>query len=1039
MALGRLSRRSHLLAAFGLVAVFFQTDVTAKPRSAIVKSSRRQKNRYLQVLVRDINGKALPNAEVIVLDAVLKTPLSGQKFKVNKQGKSMILVRTHPQVALMAAAPGKESQTLPVYWGKEYTFTLRQPRQKLPALTPKAERPITIIPAPPIKKTRAVSVVAEDLDGKRLRDAEVAVLEAESKKIVLRKLLINGLGSFEIEKDPGKRLVMAAIAPGRLSSVKDLGEQNNYIFKLRRRLQEGRIQIVVRDSDEQVVKGAAVRLNGGTIQLAAGKTDPKGELDLKFQYEEDARLNMEIRHPDYRHLKQDVRLKVQTTFSLQLKPLMKSYVFSVVVEDENGGRVRDAEVSIIEAGTQKHLANKLLLNGLGTIEVQTRPKSELKAVVKAAGRERLVQKFGREKNIVFKLKRLSETGRLFVTLVDERGRGIRNAHVLLTDGTRAIFISKTNVRGQAAIKFEYQEDSALRLTLQHKEYKQQQVVVDRAAIDRRTLEVKLIPLKMTYNLSVTVAGEAGENLPDARVAVRQLGTKRVLHEESLRRGRGNIKVEAASDSKLEIVASADRREPVTREVNGSGDYRFKLRWRVERGRTSVDVTDDTGKPLARALVALTDSGKRIKAIQTDAKGRADLSFLYTGASQLEVGVKHKNFLPAAGVLRPDTGSVTIRLKPLEKTYLISLVVESEKGERLKDAEVKALDTEHEKLLARKLFQLGIGSVELKAAPDANIELIASAPGHESGSLKLGKSKSYVFVLKRRMLKGKVAVSLKSSNGAKISNASAIISEAGRELVRGTSDVKGWTQLTFQYSDPSLTTLEVIHGGYQTRKLPLRPGRDQSVDVVLLPRRPKVKSAFLTVIVLSKTFTASPKTYARVRSGVEKILSDCVKHRGLWAHIGMVSLGDGRTRELLSMSSGVDGKKVKQVKGRLSDLYSQAGTLSWRDLNSLAGYLDKTGKVGASGCDILVLAPKNLSMDGELSLYEAGGEPVLEAFRKKNLRLRLVEIGVLNDVTRAYRELCEGTQGFYKTLLVNDSLPKAISDLQFHFPSPPPPN
>jgi len=77
------------------------------------------------------------------------------------------------------------------------------------------------------------------------------------------------------------------------------------------------------------------------------------------------------------------------------------------------------------------------------------------------------------------------------------------------------------------------------------------------------------------------------------------------------------------------------------------------------------------------------------------------------------------------------------------------------------------------------------------------------------------------------------------------------------------------------------------------------------------------------------------------------------------------------------------------------------------------------------------------LDEKLSLYDAGGDSVMGSFRQNNLRLRLIEIGFTEDRTRAYRELCEKTQGFYRAVKIGDKLDEQVARLQFHFPTPPP--
>jgi hypothetical protein len=168
-----------------------------------------------------------------------------------------------------------------------------------------------------------------------------------------------------------------------------------------------------------------------------------------------------------------------------------------------------------------------------------------------------------------------------------------------------------------------------------------------------------------------------------------------------------------------------------------------------------------------------------------------------------------------------------------------------------------------------------------------------------------------------------------------------------------------------------------------------------------------------------------------------VLQDCAGNPDVWRDVALLGLGDGRVREILPLTKNLGEAEVKEAKTRLSGLAGDAGTLSWRDLEKLAQFLGNSSAIGDAGADVLVLAPRNVALDEKLSLYDAGGDGVMDGFRQKNLRLRLIEIGATDDGTKAYKELCEKTQGIYKAVKMGEKLGEEIAKLQFHFPTPPP--
>lgn len=382
-------------------------------------------------------------------------------------------------------------------------------------------------------------------------------------------------------------------------------------------------------------------------------------------------------------------------------------------------------------------------------------------------------------------------------------------------------------------------------------------------------------------------------------------------------------------------------------------------------------------------------------------------------------------------------AVVSPVQPERKARSLTVVVETPEGTRLKDAEIAILDAATKKIFERKFLIEGLGIVQVEAEPGQDIELLATAPGRVTESLKVGKEESYAFKLRRRESEARMKVTVKDATGRRVVKASVLATEDGRELGRSATDDQGVASVAFTYGDEARLLVEVHHGGYQARKTPVRLPRDESLEVVLLPVRPVVKSSFATVLVLSKSFTASRAAYNRVRDGLGRILDECAEHEDLWSGVGLLGLGDGRVREVVPLSKTLDEGAARQARAALGGLEPYAGTLSWRDLETLAQYLAKSGQIGEAGCEVLVLAPRNLAMDDTLSLYDAGGEALVESFRAKNLRLRLIEVGTAEEPNRAYQELCERTQGFYQSVPSGENLAQDIVQLQFHYPTPPP--
>jgi hypothetical protein len=425
-----------------------------------------------------------------------------------------------------------------------------------------------------------------------------------------------------------------------------------------------------------------------------------------------------------------------------------------------------------------------------------------------------------------------------------------------------------------------------------------------------------------------------------------------------------------------------------------------------------------------------------------APGKAPKTQIVYWASQYEFKLHDPGqVLPSEPISTPTSTTVTVvAVQPapaVRKTRTVSVVVEGEEGPRLKDAEVAVLESKTKKILERKLLVEGLGAVEVAEDAGTPLELIATVPGRDSTTQAVGGESSYVFKLKRRQTTNKLSVAVKDSLGRAVAEATVVATEGGRKLASVATDNQGLAELNFAFSDPSDLALEVHHGGYRPKTTPVRPSQDTKLEVVLMPARPAIKSSLVTVLVLSKAFAANPKHFEALRAAVTRVLQDCAGNPDVWRDVALLGLGDGRVREILPLTKNLGEAEVKEAKTRLSGLAGDAGTLSWRDLEKLAQFLGNSSAIGDAGADVLVLAPRNVALDEKLSLYDAGGDGVMDGFRQKNLRLRLIEIGATDDGTKAYKELCEKTQGIYKAVKMGEKLGEEIAKLQFHFPTPPP--
>ena len=557
----------------------------------------------------------------------------------------------------------------------------------------------------------------------------------------------------------------------------------------------------------------------------------------------------------------------------------------------------------------------------------------------------------------------------------------------------------------------------------------------------RVQKVVVVPARQKRSVSIVVEGVEGRRLRDSEVAVLNARTKKIIERKLLLEGLGSVEFETDEDLVLELVATAPGRKSTALKLGAGNSYIFKLQRREVNASSSVVVKDTGGKLLTGAQVIVAEAGKVLARASSDAKGMAALKYAYTDAATLTVEAVLDGYKAVQSPLNTRVATTNLSLEPIIHTIdrTLSLIIQGNGGERLEQADVSVLDVQTSKLYERVLLQQGVGSVRFKTKENVQLKLQASAAGRVTASQPIGKANSYTFKLERKQLKAKVAVTVKDNVGRMVAGASILVTEEGRQLASVTTDKRGWAEVGYAYSDASLILIETYHGGYKTRKAPLSPGRDHAVAIVLMPQRRAVKPSMYAVVVLSKAFTSSAKNLARVRMTMKQIMNDCLKSPELWKGTSMLTVGDGRIRQILPMTAKINEADVKQALIRLSGLYAQAGTLSWRDLKKLAEFIKNSRQVGEAGADLLVIAPKNLAMDEKLNLYDAGGDGVMDVFRQNNLRLRLVEVGFTEDPTRSYKELCDKTQGFYKALKINDKLFEEVAKLQFHYPTPPPQN
>jgi hypothetical protein len=554
-------------------------------------------------------------------------------------------------------------------------------------------------------------------------------------------------------------------------------------------------------------------------------------------------------------------------------------------------------------------------------------------------------------------------------------------------------------------------------------------------------KVVVVPAKQKRSVSIVVEGVEGRRLRDAEVAILDARTKKIIERKLLLEGLGSVEFEAEEDLDLELIATAPGRKSTALKLGAGNSYIFKLKRREVRASSSAVVKDADGKPLTGAQVIVAEAGKILARATCDAKGTAALNYAYTDAAALTIEAALDGYKAVRRPLNARIATTNISLEPIIRTIdrTLSLIVQGSAGERLEQADVSVLDAQTSKIYERVLLQQGVGTVRYKAKEKVQLKLQASSAGRITASQPVTKAGSYTFKLERKQLKSKVAVTVKDNVGRMVSGATILVTEEGRQLASVTTDKRGWAEVGYAYSNASLILIETHHGGYKTRKAPLNPSRDNAVEIVLMPQRRAVKPSMYAVVVLSKAFTASPKNFTRVRQTMKKIMNDFHKSPELWKSTSVLSIGDGRIRQILPMTAKINESDVKQALTRLSGLYAHAGSLSWRDLKKLADFIKNSRQVGEAGADLLVIAPKNLAMDEKLNLYDAGGDGVMDAFRQNNLRLRLVEVGFTDDPTRSYKELCDKTQGFYKVLTISDKLFEEVAKLQFHYPTPPPQN
>lgn len=726
--------------------------------------------------------------------------------------------------------------------------------------------------------------------------------------------------------------------------------------------------------------------------------------------------------------------KAETSVLVKIAALSRR--ITVLVESEEGNRLKGAEARFFDAKSSEPLTDwESLKEGYGPVEVRVGRTQGLEVLARAPGHvESRVKIDSTDRSAVAKLKPLEIRTQLSVVVKSHSGKALQNVPVRLTvDRTQKLAV-KTDAKGKAVLDFSCRKAAELNLDAEYKGYEPYRGRVD-LPLDK-PVEVSLAPAPR----SITLVAEDpdGGRLRNAEVSVTEVGTGKLLESTRLDNGTGTLVLRTDPDQALRLTARAPGRETVEKSVGEGAAYRFALPRLAVKGSLKVKVSDARGNAVPGASLVVTGAGRELSKVTTGEDGSALLSLAYLDGDKLTLGIERAGFASKELSLElPAKQALEVGLAPLATK--VDVIVEGSQGTRLENSEARVIDAKASAALTEwTLLRQGFGSLTYKPGAAEDLQVLARAPGHLEANAKLTRDQRTALIkLKPKVIQAKARIKVTEQSGKALPAARVrLLKRDGTELDTGITDDKGGVELEFQYSDLFDAYLHVTRGGYRVKTVPIRLMAQQSIDAVLSPEVPLVKSTFLVVLVLDRRLKTPANLLAEVKQGVVRLLGECRENSQFWDSTGAYALGNREIRDILPITRDLNQHLIEQAESRLRDLSAYSGALSWRDLESLAKFLEKSGKIGPGGCDILLISPKNIVLSETDSLQDLGGEDVLDLFRQRKLRLRLVEVGQLEQKTKAYQELCDGTFGAYKVLSTKGKLSESLVELQYHFPKPP---
>jgi len=557
-------------------------------------------------------------------------------------------------------------------------------------------------------------------------------------------------------------------------------------------------------------------------------------------------------------------------------------------------------------------------------------------------------------------------------------------------------------------------------------------------------------------IRVVVKDSHGNPLKAAEITVIDAATKKPLEGAKFKvKEDGTTQIIVREQPKVELRANAPGKEAEVQPVSWPREYMFELYNPGEKvvlpalSPLATFVTSSGVRPRVLSVVVQDSKGNMLKdvvvaVINATSQEVIQQKLLNNGVGSFEAkvarGTKLKINAKFPGLISEtknvgSESSYVFRLKSHARS--VNVMVEGKEGVRLKGAEVRVIDAKTKKAIKSwSVLESGFGPIEFDSVPGTNVVLEARAPGRRSVTVAVPKnSKQLMIQLERRDTQARFAVLVKNRGNQPVEDAVfSLVDENGKELATGHTNRLGKAEAKFKYKELFEARLEVRHGAYRNRAVPIRMKPDQEVEVILTPEAPKNKSSLMIILVLSRGFQKPPVSYVEVKKGIRNILEASKKNTRLWDYIGFYALGNREIRDILPFTRNADDHHIDQAKDRLRDLSLYSGAMTWRDLSRLNKFLEKSGRNFDAGCEILLIAPKNMAMQDDESLYDAGGEDIMSLFRARNLRLRWIEVG--RSKTEAYKELCDGTFGHYSALVPEKGLSDKILKLQYHLPKPP---